>query len=114
MAEETLLIVLAIGLGASLLLIWIVAYVDLARRKDLSIMKKAIWAVVMFFGAYIGIAAYFIMRPIPEVAGKGLNPTTSESSRVVNTLESLHTDHTDGSIADAAYLEEKRNLLGLT
>ena len=113
MAEETIRVLMTVGIAASLVLIWIVAYVDLARRKDLSIMKKVVWAVIMFFGAYIGIAAYFILRPVPEVMGKGLHHTTPESSEIVNALERLHEDHADGSISDADYLEQKRSLLGL-
>jgi uncharacterized membrane protein len=114
MAEESIRVLMTIGIAASLFLIWIVAYVDLARRNDLSILKKVAWALIMFFGAYIGIAAYFILRPVPEVMGKGLHHTTPESSEVVNALETLHEDHADGSISDADYLTQKRSLLGLT
>jgi len=114
MAEETIRILMGIGIAASLILIWIVAYVDLARRKDLSIVKKIAWALIMFFGAYIGIAAYFVLRPVPEVMGKGLHHTTPESSEIVTELEVLHEDHADGFISDADFVARKRSLLGLT
>ncbi len=114
MAEQTIRILMGIGIAASLILIWIVAYVDLARRSDLSVVKKVAWALIIFFGAYFGIAAYFILRPVPEVMGKGLHHTTPESSEIVNEIEALHGDHADGSISDADYLEQKRDLLGLT
>ena len=113
-AEDTARILVVIGLTVPLFLMWIVAYVDLARRRDLSVIKKALWAAVMFFGAYIGIAAYFIMRPVAEVVGKGLNLTAPETSAIVDDLESLRTNHSEGSITDADYLARKRDLLGLT
>ena len=112
-AQETARSLVVIGITASLLLLWIVAYVDLARRKDLSVVKKLLWAAAMFFGVYVGIAAYFVMRPIPEVIGKGNSSDTSESSVVVGDLESLRSSHAEGSLSEADYLAKKRNLLGL-
>lgn len=112
-AEGTARSLVVIGIAVSLLLLWIVAYVDLARRKDLSVVKKLLWAAAMFFGVYIGIAAYFVMRPMPEVIGKGLSSETPESSVLVGDLESLHASHAEGSLSDADYLAKKRNLLGL-
>jgi len=113
-AEGTARTLVIIGLTIPLFLMWIVAYVDLARRRDLSVIKKVGWAVAMFFGAYIGIAAYFIMRPVAEVIGKGLNPTTPETSAIVDDLETLRTSHSEGSLTDADYLAKKRGILGLS
>lgn len=112
-AEGTARSLVVIGITASLLLLWIVAYVDLARRKDLSVVKKLLWAAAMFFGVYIGIAAYFVMRPVPEVIGKGPSSETPARSALVADLESLHASHAEGSLSDADYLAKKRNLLGL-
>jgi hypothetical protein len=112
-AQETARLLVVIGITVSLLLLWIVAYVDLARRKDLSVVKKLLWAAAMFFGVYIGIAAYFVMRPLPEVIGKGLSSDTTESSALVGDLESLRASHVEGTLSDADYLAKKRNLLGL-
>jgi hypothetical protein len=114
LAEETLPTLLSIGIFASLALLWIVTYVDLARRKDLSVVKKVLWGLAIFFGAYIGIAAYFIMRPVPEVPGKRADATTPASSEVVEELELLHSRYDEASITDADYLAQKRDLLGLT
>jgi hypothetical protein len=114
MAEETFQTLLTIGIAASLVLLWIVAYVDLARRRDLSVVKKVLWGLVILLGAYIGIAAYFIMRPVPEVAGKRADATTPASSAVVEDLELLHSSYAEGSITDADHLAKKRNLLGMT
>ncbi len=111
--EGTINTLVAIGITVPLFLLWIVAYVDLARRRDLAITKKALWAAAMFFGVYIGIAAYAVMRPVPEVIGKGLNPTTPETSAIVSNLETLRENHSEGSMTDADYLTKKRELLGL-
>ncbi len=105
---------LAIGLVVPLFLLWIVAYVDVARRKDLRFTRKVFWAVAIFLGVYIGIAAYFMMRPVAPVIGKGTRATAPRSSRLVADLESLKEGHTDGAITDDDYLAKKRNLLGLT
>ena len=110
-AEETVRTLIVIGLALSLLLLWIVAYVDLARRRDLTIPRKAMWAAIMFFGAYIGIAAYFMLRPVPEVAGKGAEATTPVTSRLVAELESLHQLHAEGAVADDDYLAQKSVLI---
>lgn len=63
-ADGTLAWLLVIGLGVPLLTLWIVAYVDVARRRDLRFTRKLLWAAAIFFTAYIGIAAYFMMRPV--------------------------------------------------
>ena len=113
-AEETARTLVVIGVTVPLFLLWIVTFVDIARRKDLPILKKALWTAITFFGAFIGIAVYFAMRPVPEVLGKGLRRTTPETSAVVSDLETLRADHANGSINDAEYLAKKRDLLGLT
>ncbi len=113
-AEDTARVLVVIGIAIPLLLLWIVTFVDIARRKNLPITRKALWTAVTFFGAHIGIAVYYGMRPVPEVLGKGLRPTTPETSATVSRLETLRADHTAGSINDADYLAKKRDLLGLT
>lgn len=113
-AEETTRLLLFIGITVPLVLLWIVTFVDIARRRDLSILRKAMWAAVTFFGLYVGIAVYAAMRPMPEAFGKGLTGTVPEISATVTTLEMLRAEHADGSINDADYLVKKRDLLGLT
>jgi len=66
-ADGTLAWLLVIGLGVPLVMLWLVAYVDVARRKDLRVGRKVLWAGAIFFGAYVGIAAYFVMRPLPTI-----------------------------------------------
>ena len=104
---------LAIGLVVPLFLLWIVAYVDVVRRKDLKFTRKVLWATAIFFTAYIGIALYFMMRPVAPVVGKDTRATTPRSSQLVADLESLKEGHTDGAIPDDDYLARKRRLLGL-
>lgn len=105
---------LIIGLFVPLLALWIVAYVDLARRSTLSVARKGLWAVAMFFGAYFGIAAYFLMRPVAPPVGKEPSATSPRSSAIVTDLETLRQDHTNGVLTDDDYLARKRDLLGLT
>lgn len=114
LAEETARLLIVIGIAVPLFLMWIVTFVDIARRRDLSVVKKAMWAAIIFFGLFIGIAVYAAMRPVPEVVGKGLQQTVPETSEKVSTLEALSSGHSDGSINDADYLARKRDLLGLT
>ena len=113
-AEETASLLILIGITVPLLLLWIVTFVDIARRHDLSVVRKAMWAAVTFFGAFVGIAVYFAMRPVPEVLGKSLANTIPETSATVSKLESLRADHATGSLNDTNYLAKKRDLLGLT
>jgi Phospholipase_D-nuclease N-terminal len=112
--DETLRWLIVVGLVVPLFMLWIVAYVDVARRKDLKVTRKFLWAAAIFFGAYIGIAAYFLMRPIAPVIGKGLEATTPRSSQLVADLESLRQNHANGAVTDDDYLARKRDLLGLT
>ncbi len=113
-ADETARTLVLIGVTIPLFLLWIVALVDIARRSDLGIGKRLMWAAVILFGLYIGIAVYFLMRPVAEVNGKGPNPTTPETSAIVNNIEALRSSHAEGSINDTDYLARKRDLLGLT
>jgi uncharacterized membrane protein len=46
-------------------LIWIVALVELVRRKDLTRGKKAAWALIILLLPVVGLIFYLVMRP-PE------------------------------------------------
>lgn len=113
-ATETVQILVLIGIVVPLFLLWIVTFVDIARRRDLAIPMKGFWAVVTFFGVFLGIAVYYAMRPVAEVFGKGLQHTVPETSETVSRLEELRAAHTSGSINDSDYLAKKRDLLGST
>ena len=87
--DDTLETLIVVGLVVPLFLLWIVAYVDVARRSDLAVGRKVMWGAVILFGAYVGIAVYFIMRPVRPPAGKDLAATTPHSSEKVARLEQL-------------------------
>lgn len=103
-----------VGLVVPLFSMWLVAYVDIARRRDLELMRKALWAVVIFFAPYLGIVAYMAVRPVSSAFGAGGRRTTPRSSMLVADIESLRQDHLDGVITDDHYLLRKRQILGLT
>lgn len=103
-----------VGLVVPLFSMWLVAYVDIARRRDLQPIRKALWAGVIFFAPYVGIVAYMAVRPVTSAFGAGGHQTTPRSSVLVADIESLRQDHHDGVITDEHYLSRKRQLLGLT
>jgi len=105
---------LGFAIATSLLLLWAATLVDLFRRRDLTVVNKAVWAGVIIFTAHIGVAVYFAMRPIPPPYGKGAKHTVDRSSNLVKELERLHTEHGNGTMTDDAYLAAKQALLGLT
>jgi hypothetical protein len=46
-----------------LVLLWLFALVDLARRQDLSGLAKGLWAVAIVFLPLIGMIVYFATSP---------------------------------------------------
>ena len=46
-------------------LIWIVALVEIVRRKDLTTMAKIVWALVVLLLPVVGLIVYLVARP-PE------------------------------------------------
>lgn len=112
--DEALDLLVLLGLLLPLVSMWLVAYVDIARRKDLKPTRKAMWAAVIFIAPYIGILAYVAWRPVAPIFGTGRHGTTPSSSVLVAEVESLRRDHVDGSITDEHYLSRKRQIFGLT
>ena len=47
------------------LLIWIVAMVEIIRRKDLTTAAKVVWALVVLLLPVVGVIVYLVARP-PE------------------------------------------------
>jgi hypothetical protein len=111
--EITAEILLVIAIVVPLFLLWIAAFIDLVRRKDLGIGKKLMWGVIVVFSAHVGVLLYFIFRPIPPPSGKRLLDRNDRASGIVTAIERLHTEHDAGDLSDSAYLTAKRNLLGL-
>jgi hypothetical protein len=46
-----------------LTILWIVVLMDMMGRRDLLGWQKAIWVVVIIFFPWVGILAYFVVRP---------------------------------------------------
>jgi phospholipase D-like protein len=50
-------------IGIVLLLIWILALVDIIRRRDLGTGAKVLWALLVLIVPIIGLIIYFVARP---------------------------------------------------
>jgi len=105
---------LGFATATTLLLLWAASLVDLFRRRDLSVGKKAAWVSVIILTAYIGVAFYFAMRPIPPPYGKGVKHSVARSSNIVEELERLHAEHNSGAMTDDVYLAAKQDIFGLS
>ncbi|MGI9584347.1 MAG: PLD nuclease N-terminal domain-containing protein [Acidimicrobiia bacterium] len=111
--DETVNVAIVIAIVVPLLLLWVAAFYDLLRRKDLSVVRKALWTALIVFTAYVGIAIYFIARPIRPPEGKRYGKTAPRARGVVDDIERARTEYASGSIDDETYLTKKRMLLGL-
>ena len=110
--DESVSVVAVIAIVVPLVLLWVAAFVDLFRRKDLSVLRKALWAALILFTAYVGIAIYFIARPIQAPEGKRYGTTAPRTLKIVDDIERAQSKHAEGSIDDATYVTQKRILLG--
>jgi hypothetical protein len=111
--DESVFDVAVIAIVVPLLLLWVAAFVDLFRRKDISVLRKTLWATLILLTAYIGIAIYFVARPIRAPEGKRYGTTAPRTRGIVDDIEELREQHAEGSIDDEAYVTQKRLLLGL-
>jgi len=111
--EITADILVVIAIAVPLFLLWIAAFIDLFRRRDLGIGKKLMWGAIVIFSAHVGLLLYFVFRPVPPPSGKRPHDMTDRASGIVTEIEVLHAEHDAGDISDAAYLTAKRTLLGL-
>jgi hypothetical protein len=50
---------------------------------------------------------------VPEPSGKREHDKDERASAIVARIEALHVQHAAGDISDSAYLEDKRELLGI-
>jgi len=111
--EITVDVLAVIAIAVPLFLLWIAAFIDLFRRKDLGIGKKLMWGAIVIFTAHVGLLLYFVFRPVPPPSGKRLQDRADRASGIVTAIEALHAEHHAGDISDTAYLAAKRTLLGL-
>jgi hypothetical protein len=112
--EATASVLLVIAITVPLVLLWVAVIVDLLRRKDLNIGKKVMWGAIVVVAVHVGVLLYFILRPIPAPSGKRARDKDDRASAIVANIEVLHLQHGAGDISDDAYLDAKRELLGLT
>ena len=111
--ELTAEFLVLIAVAVPLILLWAAVFIDLFRRKDLSVIKKALWATLVIFSVHIGVVIYFIFRPVRPPEGKRLRHREDRSSAIVTEIEQLHKSHEVHAISDDDYLKAKRELLGL-
>jgi hypothetical protein len=74
-------------IGFVLLLIWVVAFIDVLRRHDLSTSAKVLWALFVLLIPVIGVIAYFVARP-PD-AHEGVD-VAGEAAAAENRLRGQH------------------------
>ena len=96
-----------------LILLYIASIVDLIRRKDLSVVRKAGWVVVIVLTVYIGVALYYLFRPPATPEGKQRDDSEHHTATIVDQLDELRNAHARGDISDHRFLEGKRQVLGL-
>ncbi len=112
-ALESIDVISIVAVTVPLLLLFVASFVDLYRRDDLSVLRKALWAILILLTTYVGIAIYFIARPTRAPEGKRYGATVPRTRAIVDALEGLRAQHAAGTINDTMYLDEKRALLGL-
>lgn len=96
-----------------LILLFIASLVDLFRRSDLSVVRKLVWVAIILLTAFIGIALYYLVRPPRTPVGKRSGTTKEHTKTIVDQLEDLRESHDRGELDDAAFLEAKREVLGI-
>lgn len=112
--EPTATTLITITIAVPLALLWFAVIVDLFRRDDLSVFRKALWATLVILTVHIGVLLYFVFRPLPPPPGKDLAVSAERSSTIVTDLERLRNQHRAGNISDDEYLSTKRELLGVS
>lgn len=97
-----------------LFLLLIASFIDLFRRKDLSVIRKLLWVAVIVLTVYVGVALYYLFRPPRTPEGKQESATKKRTKSIVDQLEDLQGSHDRGDINDEAFLEAKRAVLGIS
>jgi hypothetical protein len=102
-----------------LLILWIFALTDLARRHDISGLAKGLWAVAIVLLPVIGMIIYFITRPhddevqnfakAPATAGT-TNPGAIDHATITQ-LEKLADLRDAGAITEEDFASMKAKLL---
>lgn len=102
-----------------LIMLWIFALSDLARRADISGLAKALWAIAIVFFPLVGMVIYFIVRPSdaameksPEVRMAEIQAEGSSDADKLEQLEKLAVLKNNGTITEEEFNRIKAQLLG--
>jgi membrane protein implicated in regulation of membrane protease activity len=104
-----------------LIMLWIFALTDLARRVDISGLAKGLWAVAIVLLPVVGMVIYFIARPHdaemekePDVRMAEIMAETNAgfSGGTLAQLERLGDLKDAGAITDEEFDKLKAQLLG--
>jgi Short C-terminal domain/Phospholipase_D-nuclease N-terminal len=101
-----------------LVMLWVFALVDLARRADLSSLAKGLWAVAIVLLPIIGMLVYFITRPDDEgvpaaaVGNQQQNLSGDLSLDKLDEIEKLAELRDSGALTDDEFSTMKRKILG--
>ncbi|MGI9584346.1 MAG: SHOCT domain-containing protein [Acidimicrobiia bacterium] len=101
-----------------LLMLWIFALSDLARRTDISGLAKALWAIAIVFLPLLGMVIYFIARPADATMAKSpdeqmadLQAENATESEKLAHLEKLAALKDSGTITEEEFTRMKTQLL---
>ncbi len=102
-----------------LIMLWIFALTDLARRTDVSGLAKALWAIAIVFFPLIGMVIYFIVRPSDAPMAKTseermaeIQAEESSDADKLDQLEKLAVLKNNGTITEVEFNRMKTQLLG--
>ncbi|MEN8040945.1 MAG: SHOCT domain-containing protein [Actinomycetota bacterium] len=100
-----------------LLMLWIFALSDLARRADLSGVAKGLWAVAVVLLPLLGMLIYFITRPDdPDMqpdAATAMRAAVDKQAEAstVDQLETLANLREAGTLSEEEFTKAKAKLL---
>ncbi len=101
-----------------LIMLWIFALSDLARRADLSGLAKGLWAVAVVLLPLIGMLVYFITRPDDADMSPNAEIKYRESQAFELTeerlaeVEKLAALRDSGALTDEEFAAMKAKILG--
>lgn len=97
-----------------LAILWISALFHIiARRPDLSIPWKGIWAATVVMLPFVGVMIYAIVRP-PLPPGRTADHDPSAIAVAVEQTRDLIAAHERGAIDDETFAADKARIFGLT
>lgn len=96
-----------------LLFLWIVGAIDVLRRKDMPVLAKVLWILIILIVPILGLLAYFFLRPHDASLPTGDDAVGQEGSRsVASELEALEAKRDSGAISEDDFQVQKYRVLG--